>query len=146
MKVILVRDCAAGRADSIVVVRDGYAKNYLIPQGLALPYTQRNVAQLEATRSQREEHARKERAKAQKLLEQLERITLEFELIQSGNHTHGRVTTKQILNTLSAQHNIELPKHVIDSVSLNTIGEHRIVVRPHSQIEGRMRIIIKAAE
>ncbi|TNK91738.1 50S ribosomal protein L9, partial [Mycoplasmopsis pullorum] len=80
MKVILIKDCKDGKANTIIEVAPGYAKNFLINKGFALPYNESTAKTLERKLNElsAEEHER--RSKALELKSKLEEVKLEYTL------------------------------------------------------------------
>ena len=144
MEVILLTDVARlGAAGQKANVKDGYARNFLFPQGLAVPATagtareqqQRRQAQLRALQAQ------KERALA--LARQLEaaRCTIAAAVGAQGK-LHGAVTAADIAEALRQQ-GIELDRHQIDlERPLTQVGEFPVEVRLHPDVRASVRVAI----
>ena len=89
MVVILLKDVkGTGKAGDVVKVSDGYARNMLIPKGLAKEATQGNVRNLEKQKAIAEEKRAEEKAAAQKKAEELEKITL---IVKSKGGENGKL-------------------------------------------------------
>ena len=98
MKVILLSDVKkVGKKDQIIEVSDGYAMNFLVPQKLAVPYTDRNIGQLEAhkAKAKAEDLARKEAAIANKVILEAGELSLTLAIGASGK-AFGAVTAKRM--------------------------------------------------
>lgn len=144
MKVILIKDCALGKAETVLEVKDGYAKNFLLPQGLVLPFSPKNKLWLEQQQVKKAQEETKKLKAAQELAHKLEKITLNFQLKIHQDSVHGSVTSKQILTALSEQYNIQLSKHAVKVPLLNKLGEFRVEVLLHSQVVSHLKLIIQA--
>ena len=79
MRVILVRDVPGyGTFGDIVNVKDGFANNYLIPRGLALPATEGNIRHVQEILKQKKRKLEREKAKAQEIAEKIDGLVLEI--------------------------------------------------------------------
>ena len=102
MEVILIRDMEnLGKVGDIVKVKDGYARNYLIPSGIALPATKSNIARVKNELQSLRKKAERQIARFKELAEKLNttRITIEHEAGEEGK-LFGSVTTSQIEKAL----------------------------------------------
>jgi large subunit ribosomal protein L9 len=102
MKVILLRDMEnLGKVGDIVNVKDGYARNYLIPSGIALPATEGNVARVKNELNSLKKKAERQIQRFKELAEKLNtlRVTIEHEAGEEGK-LFGSVTTSQIEKAL----------------------------------------------
>jgi len=102
MEVILLKDMEnLGKVGDIVKVKDGYARNYLIPSGIALPATKSNVARVKNELQSLRKKAERQLAKFKEMAEKLNttRITIEHEAGEEGK-LFGSVTTSQIEKAL----------------------------------------------
>ena len=119
-----------GRAGDIKQVANGYGRNFLIPQGLALPATPAAVEMAEAIA----EKANKEREILNNQMEGVAAQVSELQLIfparagETGK-LYGSVTTQMIAEQLSEKAGMELDKRQIDAQPLRLLGMHRIAVR-----------------
>jgi len=102
MEVILLRDMEnLGKVGEIVKVKDGYARNYLIPEGIALPATKSNIARVRNELKALQRKAQRQIEKYKELAEQLSstRVVIEHEAGEEGK-LFGSVTTSQIEKAL----------------------------------------------
>ncbi len=115
MEVILRTDIPKlGKAGDIVKVKDGYARNYLIPKGFAIPANQKNIKALEKQRKIILAKAERERKKLESLAEKLEGITLTiYRKKIDEERIYGSVSALDIVNALK-EHGIELDKKYVD--------------------------------
>lgn len=125
MKVILLSDVKkVGKKGELVEVADGYGRNFLIRQRLAVEATKRSKEILDR---QNEEHARHEKeleAEAEELVKKLAKITLEFTLkTGKDGRTFGSISTKQIVEQLHKNHDITIDKRkIIDADHIDSLG------------------------
>jgi large subunit ribosomal protein L9 len=102
MKVVLIKDMEKlGKVGDVVNVKDGYARNYLIPKGVALEATQSNINRVKSELKALKRKVEKEMEKFKELAERLSsvRVTIEHEAGEEGK-LFGSVTTSQIERAL----------------------------------------------
>lgn len=131
MKVILLSDVKkVGKKDQMVEVSDGYARNFLIKQKLAVPATERSKEILKNQEHERELEEKALEAKAEEVKEKLTKITLEFKVkTGNGGRVFGSVSTKQICEELSKKHGISVDKRkFIDTESITSCGFSNVKV------------------
>jgi large subunit ribosomal protein L9 len=146
MKVILTRDVKGlGREGEMKEVKDGYARNFLIPSGAAAIADRGAVANWERHRDQREERERHVRAEAQLLAERIAALRLEVP-VKAGERGRlfGAVTSRDIAE-LMARQGMELDRHQIHlREPIKTLGEHHIEVRVMPGVEATLTIEVVA--
>lgn len=131
MDIVLLEDVySLGRAGDVKSVANGYGRNYLIPQGLALPATRAVVQQAERIA---EEANKKRNALNEELgtvAEQIEAVQLLF-AARAGEtgKLYGSVTTQMIAEELSKQIGEEIDKRQIHAQPLRLLGMHSVAVR-----------------
>lgn len=146
MKVILLKDCKEGKANTIVEITDGYAKNFLIPKGFALPLNNTTKKMLEKKLNELSYIEHENRAQALKLKKQLEEITLNFSLdanidANQNLNVHGSVSTKNIETELNKL-NIQIPKKSLEKVKLISEGNHQILIKLYKDISAKINVKI----
>lgn len=125
MKVILLDDVnKVGKKGEIVNVSDGYARNFLLRQNLAVVATKTSKEILEQQKQQQLLEEKEKEAQAEQLKETLKGIVLEFHVkTGEGGRVFGSVSTKQIVEQLMKKHNIKVDKRkVIDNEHINSLG------------------------
>ena len=146
MKVILLKDVKkVGKKDQTVEVSDGYAKNFLFPQKLAVPLTKTSTQILANQKEQERLEFEKNQAFAREIAKKLDNLTLEFTLKSGANgHCFGSVSPKQIEEKLLAEYNIKIDKRkIIDKISLDSFGIYRLKVELFKGVEGVIKVHIK---
>lgn len=138
MEVILKQDMDnLGYADEIVKVRPGYARNYLIPNGLATLATESNRKMLTETQKQRAHKAQKIKGDAESVAKQLEALTLKIgaKVGESGK-IYGSVTALQIADALS-KHDVIIDRKKIhlDTDHIKTLGAYTATVSLHKDVK-----------
>lgn len=131
MKVILLSDVKKqGKKGDIIEVADGYARNFLFKQKLAVEATKKSMEILDEQNLQHTLEEKQLEANAEELKKRLEKITLEFKM-KSGNggRVFGSVSTKQIAEQLLKEHDIKIDKRkVVDTAAITSLGYSEIKV------------------
>ena len=148
MKVILKRDVKGlGREGDLKEVKDGYARNHLLPTGAAAVADRGALANWERHRDQREERDRSERARAEATAEKLSELRLEIP-VKAGERGRlfGAVTSHQIADAI-AQAGVELDRHALHlREPIKALGDYRIDVRVMQGVEATVQVSVVAAE
>jgi large subunit ribosomal protein L9 len=144
MKVILRRDVKGlGHEGDLKEVRDGYARNFLLPSGAATLADMGALKNWERHRGEREDRAQHIRSEAQKLADRLSETKLEV-AVKAGekNRLFGSVTNREIAELLAKQ-GIEIDRHQITvREPIKTVGEHRVTVNLHHGIEAQVVVTV----
>lgn len=152
MEVILKQDVQnLGYADDIVKVKDGYARNYLIPQGFAVPATEPNRKMLAETLKQRAFKAEKIRKEAEFLAGKIEGLTVNIPVKAAETGVlFGSVTNIDVAEALKAQHDIEIDRRQITlkDEHIKQLGEYTAMVNLHREFKVSLNInvVAEAAE
>ena len=147
MIVILNKDVkGTGKAGDVVKVSDGYARNMLIPRGLATEATQGNIRHLEKQKAIAAEKKAEEKAQAQ---QQAEKIQTASVLIKTtageGGKIFGSITSKDISEALREQHGIDIDKKKFQmDAPLKQTGETGVDIKLYQDIIARLTVIIEA--
>lgn len=125
MKVILLSDVKkVGKKGQMVEVSDGYARNFLIRQKLAVAATETSKEILAAQKAEQAAKEAELEAAANEIKKKLENITLEFKVkTGEGGRVFGSVSSKQICEELQKKHQIQVDKRkFLDNESINSCG------------------------
>ena len=145
MKVILLEDVKKqGKKDQVIDVSDGYATNFLINKGLAVPYNKSNKTKLESTLKQRKENEDKLIEKAIKDKKVLESIQLKFK-VKTGNNgkIFGTISSKQISDELKKKgYDIDKRDITLDH-QIDFLGVHFVDVRLHKSVIAKVSVIVE---
>lgn len=148
MQVILREDVQnLGQMGELVPVKRGYGRNYLIPKGLAVEATPRNVRRLEHERRLIEQRREKLLAEARTLAEKLRDISITISKNTTDeDRLYGSVTNREIADALSAEGvNIDRRKILIDD-PIRSLGVFRVKVKLNSEIDGEVKVWVIKAE
>ncbi len=144
MKVILLQDVKKqGKKDQIIDVSDGYAKNFLIKNGLAVAATSTSKKILEKELDRRKAEEEAYIAECQKIAEKLKNIELKIK-VKTGEQdkVFGTVSSKQICEELK-KHNINIDKKkIIIDYPLDSLGTHNVKVELHKKVKGEIKVIL----
>ncbi len=148
IQVILTEDVEKlGQAGEVVRVKNGFARNFLIPQGKALLATEGRVKQIEHQRHVIEERVERELETLRQKAAELIKLELVFER-QAGEEgkLFGSVTSAEIHERLSSL-GFEVDRRKITLADpLKEIGEHSVEVRLHREVVAPLRVTVKASE
>ncbi len=142
MRVILLKDVRGiGRKLEIKEVSDGYARNFLLPRGLAKAADPNSVKNLEAKKAGQEEEARKMRSSLTVLAKRLESEKFVFPVkTGSKNEVFGSVTAGDIREKIIAAARADLECDVVLDKPLRAVGNFKIAVRYGYGVEGRIDV------
>lgn len=149
MKVLLLRDHEKlGKAGDIKNVADGYARNFLLPRGLAVLATAGALKQAETVRRAEEKRRAKLYAEAQAVANQLTGTTLNFSaLAGETGKLYGSITAHDIAEAIRRDKGIELDKHKVDlREPLRSLGTHTVPIRLAADLAPTVTVVIEPAE
>lgn len=148
MEIILIKDVAKlGYKDDIVVVKDGYANNYLIPQGyavLATPGMKKMRAENIKQRAFKEEKIRKD---AEELAAKINGLVVKIAAkAGTSGKIFGSVNNIQIADALKEQHNIEIDRKKISipGEAIKEIGQHKAMIDLHREVKAEIELDVFA--
>ncbi len=149
-KLILRQDInKLGGAGEVVSVRAGYARNYLLPQGLAYAATAANMRQLEEERKRAEVRARRDYLEAKRRASQLESVSLTFHA-NAGEESKlfGSITSADIAARLNEQSlDFKVDRRWIDlEEPIKALGVYNVPVRLHTDVKPEVKVWVIKAE
>jgi large subunit ribosomal protein L9 len=138
MKLLLRSDVdGLGKKGDMVDVADGYARNFLVPKGFALPASPGAEAQAEAMRRTRQIKDSADREAAEEIAARLVALPLTISA-KSGDEGRlfGSVTTAEIVAAVTEQAGIELDRKVVSLAEpIKSVGTHSVQVKLHPEVE-----------
>ncbi len=136
-----------GRAGAVVRVKPGYARNYLLPKGLAFEATQGNKKRIDAEARVRAARHATDVAEAKTQATTLEALTLTISAkAGEGDRLFGSITAQDICDAALAKgHTIDKRKIVLEH-PLKEIGSHAVPVRLHPEVQAELRVLVTAEE
>lgn len=144
MEIILREDVQhLGRAGEVVKVKDGYARNYLLPKGLAYPATEGNRKRItfEAERLSRQRATEKQAAEDEAT--KLAGVSLTFPMkVGEEDKLYGSVTASDIQRRLEEQ-GLHVDKRKIDlSEPIRSLGEFRVGIKLHADVRPELTVVV----
>ncbi len=147
MRVVLREDVEnLGRKGDLLDVADGYARNFLVPRGLAIKATRGVVQQAEAMRRNREVREVRDRAHATELAQRLVAGRVEVKArAGEGGKLFGSVTSSDIADAVLAQYEVELDRRKIALAEpIKELGTVEIPVQLHTDVEATLTVEVVA--
>ena len=147
MKIVLREDVDnLGRKGDLLDVADGYARNFLVPRGLALKATKGIVRQSESMRRNRAAREERDRGAADELAARLMGTKIELRArAGEGGKLFGSVTASDVADAVSAQTGVELDRRKIElDEPLKELGPADVVVRLHPEVVATISVEVVA--
>jgi large subunit ribosomal protein L9 len=147
VRVVLREDVEnLGRKGDLLEVADGYARNFLVPRGLAMKATAGVARQAEAMRRNRETREVRDRAHAEELAQRLTGMRIEVKArAGEGGKLFGSVTATDIADAVLAQAEVELDRRRIGLADpLKELGPVEVPVRLHTDVEAVLSVEVVA--
>ena len=144
MKVILLKDVEKlGKKGDIKEVADGYARNFLIPEKLAVLASKSEIAKIEAQKEVETKQAEEELARYQEIATQMDGLELEIPVkIDEDGKLFGAINVSQISEKLQEK-GFEIKKGQVKlEESIKETGEHEVIVELPHNLEVRVKIIV----
>jgi large subunit ribosomal protein L9 len=137
VKIVLRADVDnLGHKGDLVDVAPGYARNYLVPKGLAIAATEGVSRQAEAMRRSRQVRDRREKEGAEATARQLAAKRVEIKArAGEGGRLFGSVTSTDIAEAVEAQTGVHLDRRKLHVEPIKTLGTHEVPIRLHSDVE-----------
>jgi large subunit ribosomal protein L9 len=145
MEVILKEDVnKLGHRGDVVKVADGYGRNYLLPEKLAIEATAANKAVIEQMKASAVRKSAKEKSGAEDLAKQLNEVELVFERkVGESEHLFGSVTSGDIAHALEAKgFTVDRRKIALDD-PLKSLGEYHVPVKLHREVTSHVKVTVK---
>ena len=132
-----------GRRGDIVKVKDGFARNFLLPRGLGMPVTAANKAMIEKEKKANLARLAKERAEFEQLAERI--ATLRFiapRKVGENDVLYGSVTSGDVADFLKSK-GIEIDKRkVLLDEPVKHLGEHELKIRLHPEVQAALKLLV----
>jgi large subunit ribosomal protein L9 len=145
LKVILTKDVPTlGKSGELKQVADGYATNYLIPQGVAVPAAGGAYRAWQHDIASREDKRRKEREEAEIAATRIASTTLTMGVkVGEGGKLYGSITSKDIADAL-ARRGIEIDRHKIDlEEPLKSLGTYKVAVKVIAGMTPEVTVVVE---
>jgi large subunit ribosomal protein L9 len=142
MKVILLQDIEKlGKANDVVEVKDGFARNYLIPQRKAIPATYQNLKRLEEENKKRLKKLEASKKQAEELAKRLNGFSVNVLVkVHDNDELYGSVTAQQISEALK-QEGFDIDKKcIILNEPIKSLGVFDCIIKLHPEVEARIKV------
>ena len=149
MKVILTRDYEKlGNTGDIINVKDGFAKNFLIPNNIAILATRGNINQMELVKKSLVKKEAKNIEESQKIAAVVDGIELKFMVNSSPDgKLYGSITNKDIADKLLEEKKIEIDRKKIDlEEHIKEVGNYEIEVKLYKEVKAIIKVEVKSEE
>jgi large subunit ribosomal protein L9 len=145
VQVVLTEDLPnVGRSGELVRVRPGYARNFLVPRGLAVMATRHNVARVEHDRRVAELRAAKLRTEAEKLSAELGTVKVSIaRAVGEEEKLYGSVTSRDVADALAEQ-GIEIDRRKIVMDPIKELGTHAVGVKVATGVDATIQVEVVA--
>ena len=147
MIVILKKDVqGTGKAGEVVKVSDGFARNMLIPKGLAVEATEGNVRNLEKQKELQLKKAADSKAHAQKVAEDMKgkKVTIKAKAGEGGK-LFGAITSQHIAEAIKEQLGLEYDKKKIELDSpIKSVGTYSVDIKIYPEVKGSLNVEVEA--
>ena len=145
MKLILTQDVKGqGKKDQVIDVSDGYARNFLLPRGLAVPADAKALSEIKNREASKQHKIDTERAAAKETAEKLTSITVK--IVAPGGtdgRLYGSVTAKDIAEALEKQFGIAVDKRKLSlSENIKTFGTYIVDVKLYTDVSGKVKVAV----
>lgn len=138
-----------GEIGEIVSVKPGYARNYLLPEGLATLPSLGEVKRIQKKKQLLEKEYNEEKTKAQEIAEKLKEHGDFVILAKAGEagKLYGAITTKDISSQINNDLSVEIPrKQILLRRSIGEIGEYNIKLKLHTEVTTEIKIVVKGQQ
>ncbi len=149
MKLLLRSDVSGvGNKGDVVDVADGYARNYLVPRGLAIAATAGVERQAESMRRSRKVRDEADRAAAEDVARLLVPVVVSIrERAGAEGKLFGSVTTAEVVDAVRDQFGVELDRKTLHiDEPIREIGTHGVQARLHSEVQFQITVEVSAAD
>ncbi len=147
MKVILQADIKGiGKKDQVVNASDGYSRNYLFPNKLAIPADKQNMKELSEKKSSQDYKKGEEKKQAIKIKGKIEKEVLKLKVKAGENgKTFGSITSKEISENIEKQLNEKIDKKkILLQEQIKNVGEYTINIKLFEGVNAKLKIEVIA--
>jgi large subunit ribosomal protein L9 len=143
IKVVLQEEVTSlGQSGDVVRVRPGYARNFLIPRGLAAPATAGNLARVEELKAKALEQMAKQKGQAEELKKKLESVSIKISRqVGEENKMYGSVTGRDIEEAFEKLHGLKFDRRKLTLPEpIRTLGLSEVPLQLHAGITAQLRV------
>ena len=147
MQVVLLQDVKSlGKKGEVVNVKDGYAKNMLLPQKLGVEATAKNLNDLKLQKANADKKAAALLAEAKELCTKLEAAPVKLAVkMGAGGKAFGSVSTKEIAEAIEKETGLEVDKKKISTDgAIKDAGEYTVNIKLHPEVTAKVKVLVAA--
>ena len=144
MKVILIKDVKAqGKKGDVIEVSDGYAKNYLFKNNLAIEATSVNLNSLKMSKDAADHRKSVEKAEAEELAKRLNGMTITIKLkVSETGKIFGALNTQAIADALEKEGITIDKKKIVLPEPIKSVGMHTVTVKPYAEVSAKLKVSV----
>jgi large subunit ribosomal protein L9 len=145
MKVIFLKDVSKGKRGEIKEVADGYARNFLLPKGMALPATPSAIRAAKVLSDEKTESQVRQHEELSRIVQELEGKELHFKA-RAGvkGRLHGAITTASIAGELSRLAGFDIDKKKVElEEPLHHLGSYDVMINLGTGTEAKIKVVIE---
>ena len=133
-----------GDLGDLVKVKAGFGRNYLVPQGKALPATKENLAQFEARRAELEAAAQDKLSQAEARQASLADVVVEITANASDEgNLYGSIGPREVANAVTALgHEVNKSEVIMGEGPIRTVGEFEVAISLHADVDTQIKVIV----
>jgi large subunit ribosomal protein L9 len=142
MKVILKQAIEKlGKRGDVIQVKDGHARNFLIPRGIAAEASVANLNQLQQEEKKRSQQLQKEKQKAEELISRIEGLSVNVAAeTYEEDKLYGSITALEIKRALEAE-GVKVDKnHIVLNEPIKTLGIFDCIIKPHPEVQTKIKV------
>lgn len=146
MKVILTKDVKSkGKKDQVIDVPDGYARNFLFPQKLAIPADAKAMSELKGRNESRDFRLAEEKKAAEETAARIKdiRLVLHSQASPDGR-LYGAVTSKDVAEELAARLGVTVDRRKLELETIKTKGDYTATLRLHPEVVVKFTVAVEA--
>ena len=145
MKVILIKDVKAqGKKGDVIDVSDGYAKNFLFKNNLAIEATSVNLNSLKISKEAADHRKSVEKAEAEALAAKINGMTVTIRLkVSDTGKIFGALNTQAIADALEHEGVTIDKKKIVLPEPIKTVGTHTVTVKPYAEVSAKLKVVVE---
>ncbi len=146
MRVILIKDVKTqGKKGDEINVSDGYANNFLIKNGLAVPANTANKAVNDRAKAEEAKRISEETAAAKELAEKLKTVELKFQIdVGANGKAFGSISGKEISEELAKLGYVVDKKNIVLASPIKTVGAFEVELKLYKGVSGKLKVNVQA--
>jgi large subunit ribosomal protein L9 len=146
VKLVLTHDVPkVGKVGDVKEVADGYARNFLLPRGMAVEATSGQLKRLQEQRNQEKKREEKNRTELQALADRLKEATVTFAMrVGEGGKLYGSISSKDVGDALEEQAKIVVDRRRVElEEPIRTLGTHQVAVHVASDLRPLVTVVVQ---